>query len=403
MEPNNQEPTNQIEDNPKTLEETSESQPEVAPQAKPETESEPKHQSAPGPEVKPESEPVTKSQPEDEPVSEPKSAPQPGSEEPKPTSAPQSEPTPQKPAKKPKGLIALVIIFALLAATGIGFGVWGVIIANQKPTTPEQPTSQTTDEPTEPTEPSNPEPIVTETEITDAYVLRDLDSKLATLHFTENTNSTIILGPGLFSEGGLYSEDGISELYKISVINAQLNDHKYLYRSPNQEELASLMTNLSGKIPKFAIPDSSSNSGWEVVDANTFIAKYLEVFGNEPNLRIVNDETSKCPLLRYDSTTNLLYQYPGCGGTSPLKRYYYKNRYTADSDNAYVYINAGIVDLDTSKIYCEINTSSPCDDYNGGDFTIDASNHNQFAEYRFVFKKADNGTYYFDKVEKVSA
>ncbi|MDO4752628.1 MAG: hypothetical protein Q4A36_00070 [Candidatus Saccharibacteria bacterium] len=393
MEPNNQEPTSQTEDNSKTLEETSESQPEVAPQVKPEseTETEPKseHQSVPQPESKPES--------------EPKPAPQPEPEESKPTPVPQSEPTPQKPAKKPKGLIALVIIFALLAAAGIGFGIWGVIITIQKPTTPEQPTSQTTDEPTEPTKPSNPEPIVTETEITDAYVLRDLDSKLATLHFTENTNSTIILGPSLFLEGGLYSEDGVSELYKISVINAQLNDHKNLYRSPNQEELASLMTNLSGKIPKFAIPDSSSNSGWEVVDANTFIAKYLEVFGNEPNLRIVNDETSKCPLLRYDSITNLLYQYPGCGGTSPLERYYYKNRYTADSDNAYVYINAGIVDLDTLKIYCEINTSSPCGDYNGGDFTIDASNHNKFAEYRFVFKKADNGTYYFDKVEKVSA
>ena len=189
MEPNNQEPTSQTEDNSKTLEETNKPQPESAPQVKPEseTESEPEHQSASEPEAKPESEPEAKSDPE----SEPKPVPQPEPEESKPTPVSQSEPTPQKPAKKPKGLIALVIIFALLAATGIGFGVWGVIIANQKPTTPEESTSQTTDKPAEPTAPTEPTTdVVEEVELTDANIIKDLDQKIAYLHIINDITPT---------------------------------------------------------------------------------------------------------------------------------------------------------------------------------------------------------------------
>lgn len=397
MEPNNQEPTNQSEDNSKTLEKTNKPQPESAPQVKPEseTETEPKseHQSVPQPESKPES--------------EPKSAPQPEPEESKPTPVPQPEPTPQKPAKKPKGLIALVIIFALLAATGIGFGVWGVIIANQKPTTPEESTSQTTDKPAEPTESTEPTTDVTqEIELTDVNIIKDLNEKVVLLTGTAYENDlqspTIVTKDGTHPEFSLYLNGDYSNAAKIVYTMYALPTSSQVYVTDAMAN--TFISNLPETEKKgWTVSDLLKNIQGLTFTKKSIDDKYYDLFGTEPSL----DGSYNCPKPYYDNS-GYYFAVSMCGGTSPLDAYYYKNRYTTDGDHAYVYINAGVLDRQFSKIYCEIvpqggTDIAPCDTYNGTSFTIDATNHDKFAEYRFVFKKADNGTYYFDKVEKVSA
>ena len=98
----------------------------------------------------------------------------------------------------------------------------------------------------------------------------------------------------------------------------------------------------------------------------------------------------------------------GCGGTSSATNYYYKNAYTTDGDHAYVYVSASTLSEADLNIYCDImlygsgEKPEVCGAFSDVDeFTLDASNYKDFAQYRFVFKKAANGTYYFEKVEKL--
>ena len=308
------------------------------------------------------------------------------------------EPTTSKPKTiKLKNLIILAIIIYVIAS--FGFLIYTFVMINYWTSSPETFTSvvlvndEPSDEPTTNT--------TEEVEITDARVLRDLDDKLAILHHTDDTSTTMTMHPSIFSEYRLYSDEGLNEMDKIYTIYGYTYG-KNLHNEPSQKQIEDLQTNLGDKVSSDLI-----GIGPRVIDASIFSGAYQDVFGEKVNLNIVNDKNDICPTLRYDSSTNLLYGFHGCGGTSPFERYYYKNRYTTDGDHAYVYINAGVIDLEESKIYCEVNvdTSTPCGDYDDvadSNFTIDASNHDKFAEYRFTFTKATDGTYYFEEVEKIN-
>ena len=55
-----------------------------------------------------------------------------------------------------------------------------------------------------------------------------------------------------------------------------------------------------------------------------------------------------------------------------------------------------VTDFLTEKEIFSTYDFSECDNYK-----IDESNYKDFTNYRFVFKKNNEGNYYFDKVEKV--
>lgn len=66
---------------------------------------------------------------------------------------------------------------------------------------------------------------------------------------------------------------------------------------------------------------------------------------------------------------------------------------------------------ETTEVYCDVadyaeigagNPPKNClENADLATFTLNESNYQDYTKYRFVFNKADDGTYYFSKVEKL--
>ena len=351
-------------------------------------------------------------------------APQLFPEQPMPPEVPTSQPLPEQsqPAfqnqdsvvgdnsKKPskKTTIVLVIILAILVIAGIGFGIWMAINGNQKPAenppvTPVEPSEE--EKPSE-EEPSEEESTVEEVELTDANIIKDLDQKIAYLHIIDDAAPTFETMRG-HNESPLYRQNPLSEDYKQFVTEISLTGQ---YRPANNEEIAVLKANY----PDYDF-DSWNQPGTytEVIDGNAYASRYTDLFGKEPDYDIVPIDPCR-PSFQYDKTTNLMFEKPnGCGdGASATVTYFSKNKYTTTGENVYVYTNAVTVDYETGNVYCSAmywwGESAPesCGTINPTDYPT--ATYETFKEYgdrttyRFTFKKALDGTYYFDKVEKVS-
>ena len=296
----------------------------------------------------------------------------------------------------------MVIILAILVVAGIGFGIWMAISGNQKPA--ENPPVTPVEPSEEEEEPSEDEPITEEVELTDANIIKELDEKIAVLHGGYNlknlTAPTIVIAHGLHQEIPLYIDGNLSNAAKLANIALALQNSNLA-----TSVTPSIASSIASNFPDLSFTyNTSLETTQQMLEGNIFAkdvfeSKYHDVFGGE----LVYENSRYCPQVYYDDSGYYFMDY-ACGGTDPSTTYFYKNRYTTDGDNVYVYINAGLID-EKNKIHCDVDTNeeSICgtleDDTT--DFTIDSTNYNQFAEYRFTFKKADNGTYYFDKVEKI--
>ena len=297
---------------------------------------------------------------------------------------------------KPKKLIILVVIFAILAAISIGFGIWGIINVNQKPTPI-------------PVAPTNPEPIEPavneEVELTDNYIVKDLNEKLAALHHTNLLDSPMVTRA--YEDGGNY--DMIYELYngtlsenaKIFTVYSYLKDQ---FKAPSIDTENTIIA----KYPNNYDKTDFENGRLMVIDANTFASGYHALFGNSLNLSSIND-TTLCPRHRYDDSLGLIITDVRCGGTGPNISYFYKDQYTKDNDHVYAYIDA--IEIGEEGIYCGIKSGYENDPSlkcgtapaieNIKEFDI-SPYRDKTGKYRFVFTKADDGTYFFVRVEKIS-
>lgn len=311
--------------------------------------------------------------------------------------------TPAGPAKSNKALIVILSIFLVLSLGAAAAFAYLYFSNNTQNTptstpTPETPVSDETEE----------------VEITDTYVLRDLDEKMAVLHFSSITSPVIVKERGMHPELQLYENSDLSEVAKaMHLIYSLSNQARYL----SYDEKLSIASELgySGSEKQALL-----NEPLEGIDANIVAQKYLDVFGKElVYSQIMNDKY--CPVYSYSVANNVYYLDPrgGCGGTSPYDNYYYKYKYTVQGNNTYVYVAATTVSPDTSEnaqvnsddiVYCDVvkyyadsnNKPEVCTTIAEADaFTINDSNYQDFAQYRFVFHKADNGTYYFEKVEQL--
>ena len=302
-------------------------------------------------------------------------------------------PTPKN-NKKTLWILSVVLILVIAAAI-----VFAILYFTKS--SPEQPATET---PTSEEEP----PVSTdseEVEITDTYVIRDLDEKIAILHDTDQPSSDLEIrkiGIGYGYSLPLYSEGNLSDVAKLShVINAITPD-KYL----NQDEINAAIAEQDYPTESAKDFELYHNQGYK---AETVSAKYLDVFGTKLDKGAVNGQYY-CPDYYYNSTYDFYYESSlGCGGTGPHYGSYYKNKYTIQGDHAYVYISAGTFTAEDDKVYCDIldeksktNPPKVCDESSSpNEFKIDDTNYQDFAQYRFVFNQADNGTYYFVKVEKL--
>lgn len=305
-------------------------------------------------------------------------------------SASVAEPTNQETLTKSKSSKSLTWCFAILAIIGIAAAAVFAYLYFTSPTTSPTPTPA----------PVGPE-IAEEIEITDTLLKKDLDEKIAILHGVYSTEPTFMTGHGIHQEYPLYDSGDLSDGAKLAKVAYSLSNQSHYL---NDKEVAAI---ISEKGYSSDMADIIRNS-IQGINGNIFRKKYIDVFGKEPVLN--QDSTKYCPLYLYDAELDFFYLDPdsGCGGTSSYENYYYKNSYRLAGDKAYVYVSVGTHNLEDDKIYCDIifKSDDPLPDVCDANpdlqsFTINGDNYQDYTNYRFVFNKADDGTYYFEQVEKL--
>lgn len=312
-------------------------------------------------------------------------------------------PTPQIPPEipqKPKNnKLVIIVLSVLLAISLIAVGIFAYLyFSNQN--SQEQPTDDTSQ--ITGSTPSNNE----EVEITDELLINDLDEKIAILHDTDQTGSILTSSIGLHHEYPLYIKGTLSEIAKVAHLMRTISQTFLL----NSEEKESIIS--ERRYEDTYLIDSVRKDQIEGVKADVFSAKYVSLFGEQPPKEEINQQRY-CPGVYYNTTYDFYYfDIIGCGGTGPYTSSYFKTKYTTDDSHAYVYISAGTVNGDDNKIYCDVinietveeTMPDTCGEWEDDSykFTLDDSNYQDFARYRFVFNKAEDGTYYFDKVEKLN-
>ena len=303
-----------------------------------------------------------------------------------------STPLPTDPLlPKPKNLKPLVIILSILFVVALVVAaVFAYLYFSSDSTPAPNPETHQTDE--NKTEETSPEE---ETEITDAYIIRDLDEKIAILHNITETGAQFATNTYLYRHiNSLYTEGTLGDIAKLSnIINSIRPDYVLSYN-----EQVSIANELG-------LANPAETYVTKGVKSETVKAKYLDVFGGEPAKSFSADQFY-CPNPHYNAEYDFYYLDERCGGTGPFIAHVYKNKYTADSNHAYVYVSVATLNGD-GKVYCDYITDSDnlpaaCGEISDSDkFVINGGNYQDYAEYRFVFNRADNGTYYFTKVEKL--
>lgn len=140
------------------------------------------------------------------------------------------------------------------------------------------------------------------------------------------------------------------------------------------------------------------------VDATLVAEVYESLFGEAPT----HQDTDGVCAFSYNETLDVYYNgNAGCGGTFPNYRFYQITDFTESENSAYVYVKVASI-YEDSDILCDISMNpvesgfKTCGAAPTDIETVDFSNQSaDFAKYRFVFNKAENGSYYFVKLEKV--
>lgn len=140
--------------------------------------------------------------------------------------------------------------------------------------------------------------------------------------------------------------------------------------------------------------------------------KYKEVFGAD--LPVGAPDALYCGRYEYNSEGDFYFpenNTGGCGGWNNRYRFYYVNQYTLAGDNAYIYISTALVDYykEPAIVYCDVAAASDGDkvcatlseEKTKYDFTLDESNYQDYSQYRMIFNRADDGSFYFSHVEKL--
>lgn len=294
--------------------------------------------------------------------------------------------------------LAIVAVIAVTAAIVFAYLYFANAGNSGQPQPQPQSQSQSTSTPTT-TDPNTQG----EVKITDTYILRDLDEKISILHLDTTLKPTIIKYRGTHPELPLYKEGNLSKSAKLARVAEYLSNRN---RDLTSVEIESIIEDLELTGQEAEGMRSHSYRG---IDGYLMAQKYLDLYGENltPDQTILNDY---CPYYIHNASYDFYYLSPfsGCGGTGSYTNQYYKNSYTTDGDHAYVYVSATTLDAADLNIYCDVlqydqeEKPEVCGTFSDeSEFTLNESNYQDFAQYRFVFSKASDGTYYFEKVEKV--
>lgn len=306
----------------------------------------------------------------------------------------------QKPNKTIIWLLSVIAVIAVVTAIIFAF----LYFSNRSPQNPTQPEATSDSDIDTPSDVDIP--TEEETEITDTYIIRDLDEKTTTLlGVTANTNPIRIRG--YYTEDiDLFKNGDLSEPARLGRVITPL-----VQRGLTTEEIDAIVLQEQYSEQDAAYYKKEEPKG---IDGKDVRAKYKDTFGVDPTPGLAAED--QCGGYSYNAQNDVYFKglIYGCGGTNPQTRYYYINNHTITGDKAYVYISTAISspeNTDTGeKVYCdvislegsEIENAKVCATISDSDsFTLDETNYKDYSNYRFVFNKANDGTYYFEKVEKV--
>ncbi len=242
---------------------------------------------------------------------------------------------------------------------------------------------------------------IREVEITDTVLQDDLSAKIDYItNFPSGYNTTI--NYGFRNNEEIYGDvfNNLNEDTKLHIVLTYLNRN-------NQFASLSERGKNSPVISSFPIYE-----GIEIKEISGEVVnrEYKRFFGSTPTN--VNSTIGKaCFAFYYDEAIDTYFWItPTCGGSSASYIAAFKNKYVTYGDLAYVYVNYALLqpvdmsvadnyniykDFDKSSIYQSNVAASAIDN-----FKIDASNYQNFSEYRFAFKK-DGSNYYFTKIERI--
>ncbi|MBQ6354834.1 hypothetical protein IJJ18_00170 [Candidatus Saccharibacteria bacterium] len=303
-------------------------------------------------------------------------------------SNPNPNPKNQKTERSVKSplIIGLTIVNVLAAAAIITCLIIMLNSKNNEPVANNQEQTQTSDTSAE----KIPEEA-TEQKIADQAVATDLIKKVQLLFgnyqgddYTLTGDKSMVSNPAFYPTKGAI-DNSLTEADKIAVA---INYHNVL-------------ASKKGNVAR-------TYTAAEINDA------YKKLFGTDiPNPQ--SGKTNTCFGNFAYNAAQQTYSTPvtGCGGTMTPYDYLYAYETTAKDDTAYVYVAAGSIVPETSGtgfVYTQFNDLSDhssrskissSSDYDPSNNPINSSNYDQFTKYRFVFKKAADGSYYFEKVEKI--
>lgn len=313
------------------------------------------------------------------------------------------EPTAPAPIEGPKNTKTLTIIFAIIAAICFGTAVAFAALYFAEPKTSSPAISPDID--------SASDTTLEETKITDANVLKDLDKKIALLFSTDNTGPTFVARDITNYDIDLFHNGDLSQSDKVRSIIM----HTLEFTPLDEEKIVAVVSQegFNSELEQYFRQNLAKG-----VNGDLVVEKYKEIYGEDFSK---GEISTFCGNYKYNAQYDFYFSAAfGCGGMTPYERFYYKNQYTTDGDYAYVYTSTALLapssqDDSIYYVYCDIadleainsgisENAKVCTTLQSYDektkFTLDASNYEQYAKYRFVFKRVDNN-YYFEKVEKL--
>ena len=353
-----------------------------------------------------------------------------------------------KPKKKVSGKNVAIIVLAILATGGIAFGIYELI--QNKDTvknTGSEAVAQIVQAPSEAVvETTPPKTDEKEIEITNGYVLRDLRHKIGLLHgvnslSAENNDSISTSLAYNFIERVYTNTLNTSQKSAIAIkgeLTPAINDVNYATGNYNEKILA-FIKNRSDSNWWYNVNGQGEISYAGTLDYISYgVANklYRQLFGPKDDMTKSDLKTNVCgeDYLYISSTDGFISAPSGCGGAGFPRINIKIDSYKAKGNEAYVDVRTATAWLSEDSIGLE---SASWKLYDGLYYKVEeiAGNHDtaglstddsiengrvldtladplstdemiakygdQIKRYRFAFKLNSDGTYYFDRVEKL--
>lgn len=322
---------------------------------------------------------------------------------------------PSAPKGNKGGIVAVVVILVLAVLGLIGYIILDKTVWNKSSSSQGQSQSQI----------DAPDEVVV-SEITDSNIKSELDKEssiLFTLYLPDKDYDwSNVVASSMYNYVDQLMTDGqLSDEAKVYVTLRALQDYEEAFTKVTSSDYTeSEAKAIMAESTMQNQPASEFFSYVTKVDADDVAKLYKDIFGED-----IKHQSAKeiCGGYYYNADKGLYLKglYDGCGGASPISYNLYREKYESAGDKAYMYFRVGTVNCAYDSTTCDyysgflsyddaqkatplgsVTASGTYFDNNGrAKSIVTTENFEQFAPYRIVFDKQDDGSYTFEKVEKL--